>query len=242
MSEIEQPENSLFPTEMPEPIPDTEILSEPKKDHDKKSIVFKVQRFQELSELLVEPDYENEVQDLLKDIRSHANWVYEYIEILEDNAERLRERAKMISEAARVQENKAKTYKEYLKTALQVGGFEKFPIGDMVLNLSTVTKYVPKQPATEKDLMINPELVDTKFEWLKEPDVMDWVDNKEKIKRSFEWKLDKIKAEIKACQKVVDSKKSTPEQKDIAASQIDKLSAIVREEYSYTLKITANKV
>lgn len=219
-----------------------EIETRQEKKHVNKSIIEKIQRFQELAEMLEDPENPNEIQELLADITRHGKWVFEYIGLLEKNASELKEKAKKLTEAAKSQENRAKTYKEYLKTALKAGGFDRFTMDDLVLDLIKQTDYIPKAPASEKDLIAMPDYVETILKWKNAPEIMDWVDHKDKVDRVFEWKIDKIKAEIKAAQKILDAKKSTAEQKEIAQNEINKLSELVREEYKYSLKSKVNKL
>lgn len=207
----------------------------------KLSIIEKIQKFQDLAESMDEPD-ENEVQELLADITAHGQHVFDWINLLEKNAAELREKARKLGDSARVQENKAKAYKDYLKTALKSAGFEKFPMGDFTLNLVKSIDYLPKSAPTEKDFVSLNEYVDTSFEWKVKPTVMEWVDHKDKVDRNFIWKIDIIKAEIKKHQKTLELKKSTEEQKQHAKNELEKLNEIVRTEEKYVLKTVVNKL
>jgi hypothetical protein len=212
------------------------------KNHEVNSIIEKVERFAELTDSLSDLESPDEVNELLADITRHGKWVFNYIEILERNAIELKEKAKRFTDAAKVQENKAKSYKEYLKTALRAGGFEKFKMDDLTLDLIKVVSYQPKSPATEKDLREHTEFVTTVFKWKTDPTVSDYVDYKEKIDRIFEWKLDRLKAEIKDCIKTINAKKVTPEERQTAQDRLDLLNELVLEQHSYQLRSSVTKV
>lgn len=234
MSNEEIAKENLEQTETVEPV------QEPKPKN-RLSIIEKIRHFQELAESLNEPD-QDEIDALLTDIKEHGHYVFEWIDILEKNASELRDKAKKFAESARIQENKAKAAKDYLKTALKAGGFERFPMGDFTLQLVRSFDYLPKSTACEKDFLANYDYVEPCFKWKGEPSVTDWVEHQDKIDRVFNWKIDTIKAEIKKHQKTLDLKKSTSEQKTEAQAELDKLLDLVRTEEKIMLKTVVNKV
>jgi hypothetical protein len=230
---LEQPETEQI-SETPEPIHE-------EKPKNRLSIIEKLRQFQELAESLDEPD-QGEIEALLANIKKHGHYVFEWIELLEKNASQLREKAKMFADSAKVQENKAKAAKAYLMTALKAGGFERFPMGDFTLQLIKSLDYLPKTTASEKDFLANYEYVEPTFKWKAEPTVSDWVDQQDKIDRIFQWKMDAIKSQIKRHHKTLDLKKSTPEQKIEAQTELDKLLDLVRTEEKFMLKTVVSKV
>lgn len=225
----------------PDQISETSEPTQEPKQKNRLSIIEKLRNFQELAESLDEPD-QDEIEALLADIRAHGHYVFEWIEILERNASELREKARKFADSAKTQENKAKAAKDYLKTAMKVGGFEKFPMGDFTLQLIKSMDYTAKTTASEKDFLANYEYVEPTFKWKHEPTVSDWVDHQEKIDRIFQWKIDSIKAQIKAHQKILDLKKTTPEQKTSSQIELEKLLDLVRAEEKFMLKTVVNKV
>lgn len=234
-------QNELLQPEVSETNTSTEPQTPPQNEVRNLSIIEKIHNFNKLADSMDDND-QDEIEALLKDIQAHGSYVYDWIQLLEKNAQELKDKAKRLTDSARVQENKAKQYKDYLKTALKSAGFEKFPMGDFTLNLVTSFDYTPRTAPSEKDFIAMNEFVDSEFAWKTKPTVMDWVDHKDKIDRNFVWKMDIIKSEIKKHQKTLDLKKSTEEQKELARVELEKLYELVRIEEKYALKTSVNKL
>jgi len=213
-----------------------------KKTHENNSIIQKVIQFQRYAEGLDEPERPEEIQELLADIANHAEWVIEFIKRLEINASELKEKAAMFAKSAKTQDNKAKSYKEYLKQALKSGGYEQLAVGDLMLKLSKSVTYKPKAAPTEDDLINMTDFVETKFNWKKDPEALDYLEHKDKVERVFDWKEAMIKAEIKASQKVINSKKSNDIEKAAATKSLEKILPLMDEQHSFKLNVGVKKI
>lgn len=212
------------------------------KTHTQNSIIQKVIQFQRYAEALDEPERPEEIQELLADIGNHAEWVIEYVKLLEKNSKDLKEKAAAFAASAKTQENKAKTYKEYLKQALKSCGYEKLEAGNLMLKLVRSVTYKPKTEPSEADFLAMTDFVETKFNWNREPNAGDFIDDNKKVDRVFTWKESILKAELKAARKIIKTKKSSPEEKAEAQTKIDTLLKVLDEQYSYKLNISVKKI
>lgn len=156
------------------------------------SIVDKVQAFADLADGIREPDDDNEISELLENIEEHGSTIYEYIKLLEADAAELKIRGDKIVSARKVQENKAKRYKQQLKDAMNLAGFSSFTAGDFRVKVSNSKKLQPSRPPNEKDFVNRPELVIPKFSWNREPEASDKLENGDLVETDFAWDLKAI--------------------------------------------------
>lgn len=157
------------------------------------SIVEKIRLFSEAAENLLDEIPPEEIEALSKDIATSAEHIWEYIGLLETDAQRLSTIAMKHAEVAAKQKKKAARLKDLLKYALKSNGFTKLKVGTVQMSLVEARKAVPKRPANENDFYAMPAFINVKFGWKREPDVSTWDLLPDFVEPAFTWDLKKLK-------------------------------------------------
>ncbi len=158
------------------------------------SIHEQIQKWSEAADGLQGEIPQAELDAMTKDIGSHAEELWTYHELIAADAERLSEKAKEYSEAARMQKKKSERVKDYLKFALKSNGFTKAKFGAVRMALSITPKNVEKRPATETDFYAMPEFTTVKFSWTKPPSIQLWEEWPDFVAPEFAWDIAKLEA------------------------------------------------
>ena len=160
------------------------------------SIAEKIKAFADAAENLLDEISPEEMAELSKDIKESAGKIWEFVKLLEDDAQRLSKIAMAHSEIAAKQKKKAARLKDYLKFALKSNGFTKLAVDGMKISLSETKKLSPKRPATQEDMLNFEGLVTTfaSFNAEYKPTVLDAIDSPERFSINYDWDLAALKA------------------------------------------------
>lgn len=162
------------------------------------SIHEQIQKYSEAADGLRTDVSNAELEQLGKDIATHAEALWEYHKLIDADAVRLAEKAKEYAEAAKFQKTKSERIKEHLKYALKSNGFTKFKAGALQFTISETSRFVAKRPATENDFYTQPDFVSPKFSWKEKPNLQLWEELPDFVSVGFDWDIDKLQAAGKA--------------------------------------------
>ncbi len=156
-----------------------------------------IRNFAEAAEGLRGEISQEEMAAMSTDIAKTGGKLWEYHNMIEEDALRLKVKADGYYRAADLQKKKAHAVKDYLKFALKSNGFTKLKVDDFQITLSEIRKAVPKRVATETDFYAMPDLVGVKFGWTKPPSIQLWEELPDFVAPEFAWDVAKLKAEGK---------------------------------------------
>jgi hypothetical protein len=156
-------------------------------------LIEQLRKFSEAAEGLREDISEDELSILTTNIKDHIDDILEYVDAVEDDAQRLKMLAKKYSDAARTQENKALRIKEHVKFALKSQGFTKFSTEKNRITLSSIEKIVPRRPATIDDALLHPTVVIPSLKWKGEPPLTIVDQYPDLVEFDYSWDIVKLK-------------------------------------------------
>jgi hypothetical protein len=140
---------------------------------------------------------QEEMAAMATDIANTGGKLWEYHNMIEEDALRLKVKADGYYRAADLQKKKAHAVKNYLKFALKSNGFTKLKVDDFQITLSEIRKAVPKRVATEQDFYAHPTWVKPSLSWASTPTMEQWNDHPDLVKPEFAWDVAKLKSEGK---------------------------------------------
>jgi len=156
------------------------------------NLLEQLKQFADACENIREDIPPEELAAITKDVAKNIDEILEYIDIVERDAEYLRERARKYADAAKQQENKAKRIHDYVKFALKSQGFKRFKTERNQITLSESTKIIPNRLPTFDDYWNNPDLIKVDLEWARKPNYEEWVERPADITPIYEWKMDEV--------------------------------------------------
>jgi len=157
------------------------------------SLIEQLRNFSDASDGLLGDISNEELTVLTDDLNANLSRIWEYIETIDADAERLGAKAKAYADSARVQKNKSARLRDFIKYALRSNGFTKFKSGDLRFSIAAIKKQVPKRPATADDWWSLGEAVDVGYSWKRLPVVDDFIDDPESVHVDYSFNVEKLK-------------------------------------------------